>query len=124
MIANMHFGVNGRSCREVYDFYPNFFLFFKQLNARKLANTVDRNEQIQLAVFRTKLCNINVEIADRVLLEFLFLALILIFRQCKEDREKCWICHSRAYRQSSRGNRLCLRNATQIASSFRPSTVE
>ena len=42
----------------------HFSLFFRQFDVCKLARAVDRDKQIQLATFRTNLCNINVKIAN------------------------------------------------------------
>jgi len=43
---------------------------------------------------------------------------------CRDERVKCGIVDCRVYKQSSSGNKVCLRNATMIASSSADNTVD
>ncbi|AMB45849.1 hypothetical protein Y590_13085 [Methylobacterium sp. AMS5] len=56
-----------------------------KMNEGELAGTVDRHEQVQLALFGADLCDIDMEVADRILLEALLLGLVAFdFRQAAD----------------------------------------
>jgi hypothetical protein len=106
-----------------------------QLGKGKLAGTIDGHEEIQAAFFRLHFGYVDMDITKRIFLKLLLVGLspstsgrcLMPWRwtqRCNEERVKPGMLLCRAYSQSSRGSRVCRRNATHIASCSGVSTVE
>src|SRR5436305_7743094 len=91
--------------------------------------SVNRDEQVELALCCSNLSDVDMEIADRVGFEFSFFSALSFstcgrrempcrFRQrCNDDRVRCGIVACSAYRRSSSGSKVCRRNAVHCSAS-------
>ena len=107
-----------------------------QFDEGELRRSVDGDEQVELALRGSNLGDVDMKIADRVGLEFplggglafnLRQSQFRVFASTDEAMSASggWgMVGCRAYRQSSSGSKVCLRNATTTASSSADGTVD
>ena len=106
-----------------------------QLDEGELRRQIDGDKQVEFALRSSNLGEVDMEIADRIGLEFAFgggFAFdlrqpgdpVALRHRGRDERVRCGMVGCRAYRQSSSGNKVCLRKATTTASSSTDRTVD